>query len=74
MDFYRTKTKSYLEASFIIVCDKESVENKQKICLLLAYVMPHPRAPMHVRASVNDPPREPGYEANIVTNTLNFLD
>ena len=30
MDFYRTKTKSYLEASFIIVCGKESAENKQK--------------------------------------------
>ena len=37
MDFYRTKTKLYLEASFIIVCTKESVENKQKILMLYAY-------------------------------------
>ena len=27
MDYYRTKTKLYLEASFIIMCGKESVEN-----------------------------------------------
>jgi hypothetical protein len=30
MDFYGTKTKLYLEASFIIMCGKESVENNLK--------------------------------------------
>jgi hypothetical protein len=34
MDFHRTKTKLYLEASFTIMCSKESVENNLKLCLV----------------------------------------